>query len=159
MSSEKATALHSSTLAWKIPGRGEPGGPPPMGSHRVGHDWSDLAAAAAAAFNELQTHQIATSYSPSFSPGQHFVKLNTLLQSKDCSPLTNNLSNLPKIYFREQTRLAQNDLLQSLQIPQKSAPFLGLLVQLIPNLTLLRTDCLPRFRWVLLFSTYEELVA
>ena len=37
---------HSSTLAWKIPGTGEPGGLPSMGSHRVGHDWSDLAAAA-----------------------------------------------------------------------------------------------------------------
>ena len=69
-------------------------------------------------FSELQTHQTATSYSPSVSPGQHFVKLNTLLQSEDCSPLTNNLSNLLKIYFREKTRLAQNDLIQSLQIPQ-----------------------------------------
>ena len=35
-------------LAWRIPGMGEPGGPPSMGLHRVGHDWSDLAAAAAA---------------------------------------------------------------------------------------------------------------
>ena len=43
---EKAMAPHSSTLAWKIPGTGEPGGLPSMGSHRVGHDWSDLAAAA-----------------------------------------------------------------------------------------------------------------
>ena len=40
---------HSSVLAWRIPGTGEPGGLPSMGSHRVGHDWSDLAAAAAAA--------------------------------------------------------------------------------------------------------------
>ena len=40
-------ATHSSVLAWRIPGMGEPGGPPPMGSHRVGHDCSDLAAAAA----------------------------------------------------------------------------------------------------------------
>ena len=36
-----------SVLAWRIPGTGEPGGLPSMGSHRVGHDWSDLAAAAA----------------------------------------------------------------------------------------------------------------
>ena len=40
-------ATHSSVLAWKIPGKGEPGGLPSMGSHRVGHDWSNLAAAAA----------------------------------------------------------------------------------------------------------------
>ena len=42
-------ATHSSVLDWRIPGTAEPGGVPSMGSHRVGHDWSDLAAAAAAA--------------------------------------------------------------------------------------------------------------
>ena len=41
-------APHSSTLAWKIPGTGDPGGLPSIGSPRVGHDWSDLVAAAAA---------------------------------------------------------------------------------------------------------------
>ena len=40
-------ATHSSVLAWGIPRMGEPGGLPSLGSHRVGHDWSDLAAAAA----------------------------------------------------------------------------------------------------------------
>ena len=44
---EKEMATHSSVLAWRIPGTGEPGGLPPMGSHRVGHDWSDLAAVVA----------------------------------------------------------------------------------------------------------------
>ena len=44
----KGKATHSSILAWRIPGTGEPGGLPSMGSHRVGHDWSDLAAAAVA---------------------------------------------------------------------------------------------------------------
>ena len=46
---EKAMAPHSSTLAWKIPWMEEPSGLPSMGSHRVGHDESGLAAAAAAA--------------------------------------------------------------------------------------------------------------
>ena len=41
-------ATHSSVLAWRIPGMGEPGGLPSMGLQRVGHDWSDLAAEAAA---------------------------------------------------------------------------------------------------------------
>ena len=45
---EKEMATHSSVLAWRIPGMGEPGGLPSVGSHRVRHDWSDLAAAAAA---------------------------------------------------------------------------------------------------------------
>ena len=40
-------ATHSTILAWRIPGTGEPGGLPSLGLHRVGHDWSDLAAAAA----------------------------------------------------------------------------------------------------------------
>ena len=43
---KKEMATHSSVLAWRIPGTGEPGGLPSMGSHRVKHDWSDLAAAA-----------------------------------------------------------------------------------------------------------------
>ena len=46
-------ATHSSVLAWRIPGMGEPGGLPSMWSHRVGHDWSDLAAAAAALFQRF----------------------------------------------------------------------------------------------------------
>ena len=42
---EKEMATQSSVLAWRISGTAEPGGLPSMGSHRVGHDWSDLAAA------------------------------------------------------------------------------------------------------------------
>ena len=49
--SEKAMASHSSTLAWKIPWLEKPGRLPSMGSHRVGHDWSDLAA-----INAILTH-------------------------------------------------------------------------------------------------------
>ena len=44
---EKEMATHSSVLAWRIPGMGEPGGLPSMGLHRVRHDSSDSAAAAA----------------------------------------------------------------------------------------------------------------
>ena len=43
---DKEMATHSSVLAWRIPRTGEPGGLPSLGSHRVGHDWSNLAAAA-----------------------------------------------------------------------------------------------------------------
>ena len=39
---EKEMATHSSVLAWRIPGTGMPGGLPSVGSHGVGHDWSDL---------------------------------------------------------------------------------------------------------------------
>ena len=47
---EKEMATHSSILAWRIPGTEEPGRLPSMGSHRVRHNWSDLAAVAAAAY-------------------------------------------------------------------------------------------------------------
>ena len=46
---EKEMATHSSVLAWRIPAMADPGGLPSMGSHRIRHDRSDLAAAAAAA--------------------------------------------------------------------------------------------------------------
>ena len=58
---EKEMATHSSVLAWRIPGMGEPGGLPSLGSHRVGHDGSDLAAAAAAA--AASTLSLSISYS------------------------------------------------------------------------------------------------
>ena len=53
---EKEMATHSSVLAWRIPGTGEPGGLPSMGSHRVGHDWNYLAAAAVAAVCAFPNH-------------------------------------------------------------------------------------------------------
>ena len=55
---EQEMATHSSVLAWRIPGTGEPGVLPSLGSHRVGHDWSDLAAAAADPdnYNGVITH-------------------------------------------------------------------------------------------------------
>ena len=52
---EKEMATHPSVLAWRIPGTGEPGGLPSMGSHRVGHDWSDLACMHALE-REMATH-------------------------------------------------------------------------------------------------------
>ena len=48
---EKEMATHSSVLVWRIPGTGKPGGLLSMGLHRVGHDWSDLAAAAVSSEN------------------------------------------------------------------------------------------------------------
>ena len=57
---EKEMATHSSVLAWRIPGTGEPGGLPSLGSHRVGHHWSDLAAAIAAMqLNGFQHQSVA----------------------------------------------------------------------------------------------------
>ena len=66
---EKEMATHSSVLAWRIPEMGEPGGLTSMGSHRVGHDWSDLAAAAATHIELTTLHNLSNSYpSRPFSP-------------------------------------------------------------------------------------------
>ena len=51
---EEEMATHSSVLALRLPGTGEPGGLPSMGSHRVRHDWSDLAAAAAGFLSRIE---------------------------------------------------------------------------------------------------------
>ena len=62
---ENEMATHSSVLAWRIPGTGEPGGLPSMGSNRVGHDWSDLAAAA-----NYDTNQLTYETKAESQPGQ-----------------------------------------------------------------------------------------
>ena len=70
---EKEMATHSSVLAWRIPGTREPGGLLSLGSHRVGHDWSDLAAAAAATEARiLEWFAIASSYGPRFLRTLHY---------------------------------------------------------------------------------------
>ena len=56
----KELATHSSVLAWRIPGTGEPGGLPFLGSQRVGYDWSDLEVAAAAAAAGDHTGSLGT---------------------------------------------------------------------------------------------------
>ena len=85
----------SSVLAWKTPWTEEPGGLPSMGSHRVGHDWSDLAAAAAVSqfshfsrsivYNTLQPHglQHTRPLCPSPTPG---VCSNSCPLSPWCHP-------------------------------------------------------------------------
>ena len=65
---EKEMATHSSVLAWRIPGTGEPGGLPSMGSHRVGHDWSDLAAAGAPWFTNRSERKSADQCNPFLDP-------------------------------------------------------------------------------------------
>ena len=57
---EKEMATHSNVLAWRIPATGEPGGLLSMGLHIVGHDWSNLAAAAAAAYIHKLEEGVAT---------------------------------------------------------------------------------------------------
>ena len=55
---EKEMTIHSSILAWRIPGMGEPGGLPSMGSHRDRHDWNNLAATAAASLTNYKNFNV-----------------------------------------------------------------------------------------------------
>ena len=59
---EKETATHSSVLALRIPGMGEPGGLPSMGSHRVGHDWSVLASSSSSRVHSCSVSQEVVSW-------------------------------------------------------------------------------------------------
>ena len=75
-------ATHSSVLAWRIPGTGEPGGLPSMGSHRVRHDWSDLAAATAVKISsppQLHTHLSSSKCLPHLLIPSPFLKSFHLL--------------------------------------------------------------------------------
>ena len=71
---EKEMATHSSVLAWRIPGMGEPGGLTSMGSHRVGHDRRDLAAAAYA-----RKHAKQLTYMPSVNPNNNQIRVAVIL--------------------------------------------------------------------------------
>ena len=75
---EKEMATHSSVLAWRVPGTGEPGGLPSLGLHRVGHDWSDLAAAI------LFTYHKETVFNPCTEAtnnkfGNHIARISIIL--------------------------------------------------------------------------------
>ena len=77
---KKAVATHSSVHVWRIPGMAEPGGLPSTGSHRVGHDWSDLAAVAAAFFMVQLSHPYMTTGKTTALTRQTFVdKVMSLL--------------------------------------------------------------------------------
>ena len=84
---EKEMATHSSVLAWRIPGTGEPGGLLSMRLHRVGHSWSDLAAATAVFFTVQLSHPYVTT-------GKTMVLTRWTFVSKVMSLLFNMLSRL-----------------------------------------------------------------
>ena len=85
-------ATYSNVLAWRIPGTGERGGLPSVGSHRVGHDWGDLAAAAAAASLWRPTSSLDT--------GPYFVSL------KYSQGFPKALLTLPNMALRNDLKLA-----------------------------------------------------
>ena len=86
---EKEMATHSSVLAWRIPGTGKPGGLPSMGSHRVGHDWSALAAAAATLIHWVSVVPFVLSTNP-----EDWGMIGTMEMLHNWPNFTNFLNNL-----------------------------------------------------------------
>ena len=106
---EKEIETHSSVFAWRIPGMGEPGGLSSVGSHRVGHDWSDLAAAAAIQSNKyLQCYTFIFSIVVKYKELRYAIckktKLITLIIYVEALRLVSGflqeqVGNLPTITF------------------------------------------------------------
>ena len=81
---EKEMVTHSSVLAWRIPGTREPGGLLSLGLHRVGHDWSDLAAAAATTTSQgipVNPRQVLGCPAPELVYVEEFSILGVLLEA------------------------------------------------------------------------------
>ena len=81
-------ATHSSVLAWRIPGMGEPGGLPSMGSHRVGHNLSDLATAAFSSLSVESESERHSVMSHSLQPHGLYSPWNSLGQNTGVSSLS-----------------------------------------------------------------------
>ena len=91
---EKEMATHSSVLAWKIPGTGKPGRLQSMGSLRVGHNWSDLAAAAATLWKFNPLPQMPMNWNESYELDSFECGNSTLFHSC-CEFLRTDLSLSP----------------------------------------------------------------
>ena len=94
---EKETATHSSVLAWRIPGTGEPGGLPSMGSRRVGHDWSNLAAAVSSLVGEDSLGEGMATYSSVLPWETPWTEESGRLQSVRLQRIRYNLATKPPL--------------------------------------------------------------
>ena len=112
---EKEMATHSSVLAWRVPGTGKPGGLPSMGSHRVGHDWNDLAAAAAAASS------LAWTLGPGFTHPVGWQQFQILLGPDYAHQLVSSSTRAP-LRFYSQPPYDQALLTSSQKDPHKAGP-------------------------------------
>ena len=101
---EKAMAPHSRTLAWRLPGTGEPGGLLSMGSHRVGHDWSDVAAAATSTYHSQPFKRIQPLLTPAFQSKRSIWTITISNFSEVSTEVSSTFSELhlsyPEVFIR-----------------------------------------------------------
>ena len=117
---EKEMATHSSVLAWRIPGTGEPGGLPSVGSHRVGHDWSDLAAAAAKSICGPRLR-----HPPSFNDIRNSVELSCREPARDIPFVTKVMRKEARhTQRRDRSSGVPPDILEHLPPKKQSLPTL-----------------------------------
>ena len=99
-------AAHSSVLAWRTPGTGEPCGLPSMVSYRVGHNWSDLAAAATAVC-DLSSHSLEIDHTW-LSSVKSYSKIPLLREARNLCPSIALISHTSKVILKIlQARLQQ----------------------------------------------------
>ena len=93
---EREMATHSSVLAWRISGTAEPGGLPSMGSHRVRHDWSNLAAAVQRVNGESQ-YQTPERINVSESNSDWFLVESSGQNTKQMPQVSQNTKQEPAV--------------------------------------------------------------
>ena len=132
---EKEMATHSSVLTWRIPGMAEPGGLPSMGSHRVGHDWSDLATAEVTrwlvgAMNGIVQFISVTQSCPTF-----------------CDPMNGSMPGLPVHHqLPESTQTHVHWVSDAIQPSHLCCPFL-LLSSTFPSIRVFSNESALCIRW------------
>ena len=128
-------ATHSSVLTWRIPGMAEPGGLPSMGSHRVGHDWSDLATAEVTrwlvgAMNGIVQFISVTQSCPTF-----------------CDPMNGSMPGLPVHHqLPESTQTHVHWVSDAIQPSHLCCPFL-LLSSTFPGIRVFSNESALCIRW------------
>ena len=128
-------ATHSSVLAWRIPGTGKPGGLPSMGSYRVGHDWSDLTAAAV-------SDVVEKVFSNLFFLPKTKVQLKSICPRAWDSAFTTNFQGMLTLVIDNIVKHVVNPLWSKLVIPIPRYPYAS--AQLLLRLTLCDPmDCNP----------------
>ena len=159
-------ATHSSVLAWRISGTGEPGGLPSVGSHRVGHDWRDLAAAAAGTHCFMFLYSSLARYSSSFTVQMRQVPyylrtfvLAVSFASYDLPPDIQSYDTYFRLSLRSFSQWGlPGHLIRNWKLPQLHCS-LSLIATLFVFISLLFSNiCMLKFIYLMIFLSFTTRV-